>query len=137
MLVERTLQVERVSVLLRQWGSSGMPVLFWHALGDHSSMQMAEVGPILVKDYGYASLGLMRPASGVRPPDSRIRSTKCPHSLLSSPNSWMPSNWIGRRGSGRRGELTWGLLSQVLILTGSARWLFLTAATGRTQTSRC
>jgi pimeloyl-ACP methyl ester carboxylesterase len=64
MLVERTLPVQNVSVRLREWGSGGMPIIFWHALGDHSSMQMAEVGPILVRKYGLRVIGIDAPGFG-------------------------------------------------------------------------
>lgn len=64
MLVERKLDVDGVGVQLREWGDSGMPVIFWHALGDHSSMQMAEVGPMLVRDYGLHVVGVDAPGFG-------------------------------------------------------------------------
>ena len=64
MIDERHVQVEHVSIHLRTWGDEGTPVVFWHALGDHSSMQMAEVGPILVNDYGLQVVGFDAPGFG-------------------------------------------------------------------------
>ena len=49
---------------LREWGDGGTPVIFWHALGDHSSMQMAEVGPILATEYGLHVVGVDAPGFG-------------------------------------------------------------------------
>lgn len=63
-MIERQVQVEDISVRLREWGDRGMPVLFWHALGDHSSMQMAEAGPILGRDYGLHVVGIDAPGFG-------------------------------------------------------------------------
>jgi pimeloyl-ACP methyl ester carboxylesterase len=63
-LVERQLQVDDVSVQLREWGSTGLPVIFWHALGDHSGMQMAEAGPILAKEYGLQVIAIDAPGFG-------------------------------------------------------------------------
>lgn len=63
-MLERQLQVGKVSVRVREWGDEGMPVVFWHALGDHSSMQMAEVGPILAKDHGLHVVGVDAPGFG-------------------------------------------------------------------------
>jgi pimeloyl-ACP methyl ester carboxylesterase len=113
MLVERTLQVERVSVLLRQWGSSGMPVLFWHALGDHSSMQMAEVGPILVKDYGLRVIGIDAPGFGgsaPRLPDSQYEVSaltafiaKLVDVLDLDRPAWVGSSWGAYLGVGFAG----------------------------------
>jgi pimeloyl-ACP methyl ester carboxylesterase len=63
-LVERQLQVDGVLIHVREWGDRGMPVIFWHALGDHSSMQMAEVGPILGREYGMRVVGVDAPGFG-------------------------------------------------------------------------
>ena len=73
MIGERNVQVGDVSIHLRTWGDEGMPVVFWHALGDHSSMQMAEAGPILVNEYGMRVVGIDAPGFGgsaPRLPDS-------------------------------------------------------------------
>lgn len=64
MSVDHQLQVGDVSVRVREWGDQGMPVLFWHALGDHSSLQMAEVGPTLAGDYGLHIVGIDAPGFG-------------------------------------------------------------------------
>jgi len=63
-LVERQVQVDGALMHLREWGDGGMPVIFWHALGDHSSMQMAEVGPILATEYGLHVVGVDAPGFG-------------------------------------------------------------------------
>ena len=59
---------------LREWGDeSGRPLLFWHALGDHTSLQAIEVAPILVHDHGFRVLGVDAPGFGGSPrlPDKR------------------------------------------------------------------
>jgi pimeloyl-ACP methyl ester carboxylesterase len=53
---------------VREWGDErGRPLLFWHALGDHTSLQAIEVAPILVRDYGLRLLGLDAPGFGGSP----------------------------------------------------------------------
>ena len=76
MIGERNVQVGDVSIHLRTWGDEGMPVVFWHALGDHSSMQMAEAGPILVNEYGMRVVGIDAPASVAQLPDCLTPDTK-------------------------------------------------------------
>jgi pimeloyl-ACP methyl ester carboxylesterase len=59
---------------LHEWGDeSGRPLLFWHALGDHTSLQAIEVAPILVRDHGFRVLGVDAPGFGGSPrlPDDR------------------------------------------------------------------
>ena len=59
---------------LHEWGDeSGRPLFFWHALGDHTSLQLNEVAPLLVRDYGLRVLGLDAPGFGGSPrlPDDR------------------------------------------------------------------
>jgi pimeloyl-ACP methyl ester carboxylesterase len=59
---------------LREWGDeSGRPVLFWHALGDHTSLQLIETAPILVRDHGLRVIGVDAPGFGGSPrlPDDR------------------------------------------------------------------
>ena len=63
-MLERQLQVGNVSVRVREWRDEGMSVVSWHALGDHSSMQVAEVGPILAKDFGLHVVGVDAPGFG-------------------------------------------------------------------------
>ena len=103
MIIERKLRVDGVSVHLRQWGDAGMPVIFWHALGDHSSMQMAEAGPILVQDYGLHVVGIDAPGaggSGPRLPDSGYEVTaltafidKLVDALELDHPAWFGSSW--------------------------------------------
>jgi pimeloyl-ACP methyl ester carboxylesterase len=52
-------------LLLREW-SEGPPILFWHGLGAHTSLQMIEAGPILA-DYGYRVIGVDAPGFGGSP----------------------------------------------------------------------
>lgn len=64
MPTERTVRVNETTVLLREWGSSGAPAVFWHALGDHTSMQMVEAGPILAAEFGIRVIGVDAPGFG-------------------------------------------------------------------------
>jgi pimeloyl-ACP methyl ester carboxylesterase len=53
---------------LREWGDeSGRPLLFWHALGDHTSLQPIEAAPILVRDHGFRVLAPDAPGFGGSP----------------------------------------------------------------------
>jgi pimeloyl-ACP methyl ester carboxylesterase len=45
-----------------------VPVVFWHALGDHSGMQMAEAGPILAREYGLRVVAIDAPGFGASVP---------------------------------------------------------------------
>ena len=58
---------------MREWGTDGPPIFFWHALGDHTSLQIVEAAPILVDEYGYRVLGVDAPGFGGSPrlPDER------------------------------------------------------------------
>ena len=61
---------------LHEWGDErGRPLLFWHALGDHTSLQAIEVAPILVRDHGFRVLGVDAPGFGGSPrlPDKRYQ----------------------------------------------------------------
>src|SRR5437764_11888421 len=60
---------------LREWGpESGRPLLFWHALGDHTSLQLIETAPLLVRD-GLRVIGVDAPGFGASPrlPDKRYQ----------------------------------------------------------------
>lgn len=108
MLVERTLSVQNVSVHLREWGSGGMPIVFWHALGDHSSMQMAEVGPILVGEYGLRVIGIDAPGFGGSAPRLRDSQYEVPTLTVFIANlvdalelnrpAWVGSSWGAHLG---------------------------------------
>jgi pimeloyl-ACP methyl ester carboxylesterase len=70
---ERLVAAGDTKVLVREWGDEGPPILFWHALGDHTSMQMVEAGPLLVDEFGYRVVGVDAPGFGGSPrmPDDR------------------------------------------------------------------
>jgi pimeloyl-ACP methyl ester carboxylesterase len=47
----RLLDVADTRLAVREWGEAdGRPLLFWHALGDHTSLQPIEAAPVLVRD---------------------------------------------------------------------------------------
>ena len=52
---------------MREWGEEGPPIFFWHALGDHTSLQMVEAGPILAAEFGFRVLGVDAPGFGGSP----------------------------------------------------------------------
>jgi pimeloyl-ACP methyl ester carboxylesterase len=53
---------------LREWGAArGRPVLFWHALGDHTGLQMIETAPVLVEELGLRVLAVDAPGFGGSP----------------------------------------------------------------------
>lgn len=60
---ERVVAAGGAELLVRQWGTEGAPIFFWHALGLHTSLQMIETGPILA-DYGYRVIGVDAPGFG-------------------------------------------------------------------------
>jgi pimeloyl-ACP methyl ester carboxylesterase len=64
---ERLVRAGDTELYLREWGEAGPPVLFWHALGLHTSLQMIEAGPILA-GYGYRVIGVDAPGFGGSPP---------------------------------------------------------------------
>lgn len=70
---ERLVRAGDAELFVREWPAPGPPIFFWHALGDHTSLQMIEAGPLLADDYGYRVLGLDAPGFGRSPrlPDDR------------------------------------------------------------------
>jgi pimeloyl-ACP methyl ester carboxylesterase len=64
---QRLVDVADTKLCLREWGTGGPPILFWHGLGDHTSMQMAEAGPILAERFGYRVIGVDAPGFGGSP----------------------------------------------------------------------
>lgn len=70
---ERTVRVGDTELHLLEWGEKGRPVLFWHALGDHTALQPIEVAPTLVSEHGAHVLGVDAPGFGRSPrlPDER------------------------------------------------------------------
>lgn len=65
---ERLVAADEAEVFVREWPANGPPILFWHALGLHTSLQMIEAGPILARDYGYRVVGVDAPGFGSSPP---------------------------------------------------------------------
>jgi pimeloyl-ACP methyl ester carboxylesterase len=64
---ERVVSAGDAEVLVREWGEEGPPIFFWHALGDHTGLQMVEAGPILAEEYGFRVLGVDAPGFGGSP----------------------------------------------------------------------
>ncbi|MBA2569527.1 MAG: alpha/beta hydrolase [Actinobacteria bacterium] len=64
---ERVVPAGDAELLLREWGTDGPPIVFWHALGDHTSLQMIEAGPILAEEFGYRVVGVDAPGFGGSP----------------------------------------------------------------------
>jgi pimeloyl-ACP methyl ester carboxylesterase len=64
---ERLVSVGDTELHLREWGADGPPILFWHALGDHTGLQMIEAGPILAGEYGYHVIAPDAPGFGRSP----------------------------------------------------------------------
>jgi lipase len=93
---------------LHEWGDeSGRPLLFWHALGDHTSLQAIEVAPILVRDHGIRVLGVDAPGFGGSPrlPDKRYQLpalADLARDLLDGLDldrvAWLGSSWGGTVG---------------------------------------
>jgi pimeloyl-ACP methyl ester carboxylesterase len=53
---------------VREWGpEDGRPLLFWHALGDHTSLQAAEAAPVLAQEYGLRVVAVDAPGFGGSP----------------------------------------------------------------------
>ncbi len=70
---ERVVSAGDAELLLREWGQDGPPIFFWHALGDHTSLQLVDAAPILVEEFGYRLIGVDAPGFGGSPrlPDER------------------------------------------------------------------
>lgn len=64
---ERLVAAGDAQLYLREWGDEGPPILFWHALGDHTSLQMIEAGPVLAGEFGYRVIGIDAPGFGESP----------------------------------------------------------------------
>ena len=64
---ERLVRAGDTELYLREWGQEGQPILFWHALGAHTSLQMIEAGPVLAAD-GFRVIGVDAPGFGGSPP---------------------------------------------------------------------
>jgi pimeloyl-ACP methyl ester carboxylesterase len=93
---------------VREWGDArSRPLLFWHALGDHTSLQPIEAAPILVRDYGFRVVGVDAPGFGGSPrvPDERYELpalVELARSLLDALGLdrvvWVGSSWGGTVG---------------------------------------
>ena len=93
---------------LREWGDeTGRPLLFWHALGDHTSLQPIEAAPILVRDYGLRVIAVDAPGFGGSPrlPDERYEMpslVELARELLDAVEleraAWAGSSWGGTVG---------------------------------------
>ena len=67
-MTSRTLDVAGTELCAHEWGGQGAPaVLFWHALGDHTGQQVAEVATLLVQDFGLRVVALDAPGFGGSP----------------------------------------------------------------------
>jgi pimeloyl-ACP methyl ester carboxylesterase len=103
----RLVDVADTQLAVREWGEDGRPLLFWHALGDHTSLQPIEVAPILVHDHGFHVLAPDAPGFGGSPrlPDERYEPpalVELARSLLDELGLdrvvWTGSSWGGTVG---------------------------------------
>jgi lipase len=72
----RLVDVADTRLAVREWGEAdGRPLLFWHALGDHTSLQPIEAAPLLARDHGFRVLAPDAPGFGDSPrlPDKRYQ----------------------------------------------------------------
>ena len=65
--LDRLVSARDAEILVREWGEEGPAIFFWHALGDHTSLQMVEAGPILTEEYGFRVIGVDAPGFGGSP----------------------------------------------------------------------
>src|SRR5205085_7090582 len=105
----RLVDVAGTRLAVREWGdAAGRPLLFWHALGDHTSLQPIEAAPILVRDHGFRVLAPDAPGFGGSPrlPDKRYQLpalVELGRSLLDALGLdrvvWAGSSWGGNVGA--------------------------------------
>ena len=103
----RLVEVADTRLAVREWGDApGRPLLFWHALGDHTSLQPIEAAPILVRD-GFRVLAPDAPGFGGSPrlPDERYQLpalVEVARALLDALGLdrvvWVGSSWGGTVG---------------------------------------
>ena len=103
----RLVDVGDTRLAVREWGDAdGRPLLFWHALGDHTSLQPIEAAPILVRD-GFRVLAPDAPGFGGSPrlPDERYQLpalVEVARALLDALGLdrvvWVGSSWGGTVG---------------------------------------
>jgi pimeloyl-ACP methyl ester carboxylesterase len=100
---ERLVRAGDTELYVREWGESGPPILFWHALGLHTSLQLIEAGPVLA-GYGYRVIGVDAPGFGGSPriADERYEapglvqlSSKLLDALGLERTAWLGSSWGG------------------------------------------
>ena len=104
----RLVDVADTQVAVREWGDADdRPLLFWHALGDHTSLQPIEAAPILARDHGLRVIGVDAPGFGRSPrlPDKRYQLpglVELADSLLDTLELdrvvWAGSSWGGTVG---------------------------------------
>jgi pimeloyl-ACP methyl ester carboxylesterase len=100
---------------VREWGEpDGRPLLFWHALGDHTGLQMIECAPLLAGRYGFRVLAPDAPGFGGSPrlPDDRYQmpalvelAAELLDALALERTVWLGSSWgasIGVHFAGAR-----------------------------------
>jgi pimeloyl-ACP methyl ester carboxylesterase len=76
---DRTVEADGVPVAVHQWGKEDAPaVLFWHALGDHNGLQVAEVAGQLDREHGLRTIALDAPGFGATPPLRRPEDYRAP-----------------------------------------------------------
>lgn len=64
-----TIDVGDMPLAVHQWGDEDAPgLLFWHALGDHTGLQIAEAAPLLVDRFGLRVAAIDAPGFGASPP---------------------------------------------------------------------
>jgi pimeloyl-ACP methyl ester carboxylesterase len=64
----RTIDADGTTLAVHEWGDETAPaVLFWHALGDHTGLQIAEAAPILARRFGLRVAALDAPGFGLSP----------------------------------------------------------------------
>jgi pimeloyl-ACP methyl ester carboxylesterase len=104
----RVVSAGDAEVLVREWGSEGPPIFFWHALGDHTSLQLVDAAPILVDEFGYRLVGVDAPGFGGSPrlPDERYEIPALIELALDfldtlglDPVVWAGSSWGGNHRS--------------------------------------
>lgn len=99
---ERAVTAGDAELHLYEWGDQGRPVLFWHALGDHTALQPIDVAPSLVSEYGAHVFAADAPGFGGSPrlPDERYEvpalvelAARLADALALDTFAWLGSSW--------------------------------------------
>jgi pimeloyl-ACP methyl ester carboxylesterase len=99
---ERTIAAGEAQLHVYEWGEQGRPVLFWHALGDHTALQPIDVAPTLVAQYGARLIAADAPGFGGSPrlPDERYEmpalvelAARLADELALEEFAWLGSSW--------------------------------------------